>query len=171
MENIATFEKVSFEQYLKDRERIDNPDVADEEWVSKMRDEYELIKLPYRATEGSAGYDFYAPADVVINESPVTIPTGIRCKIDHGMFLGIVPRSSLGFKYGMRLQNTLGIIDEDYAFADNEGHIMVRLTSQDAFKLKAGDRFVQGIFFPYGTATNGNGDSKRTGGMGSTGTN
>lgn len=44
----------------------------------------------------------------------IKIPTGIRCRIEPGWFLGILPRSGHGFKYGVRLSNTFGIIDSDY---------------------------------------------------------
>ena len=81
-----------------------------------------------------------------------------------------VPRSGLGFKYGCRLVNTCGIIDEDYYYADNEGHIMAKITCDKGFKLASGDRFMQGIFVPYAvTADDDPIASERTGGFGSTG--
>lgn len=161
MKKIARFMKVSFEQYKESR----GSDI-DEETLKK---EYDQIRLPQRATSASAGYDFVVPFDVEIGTEPILIPTGIRVPMWGCYFLMLVPRSGLGFKYGMRLKNTCGIIDADYVLASNEGHIMCKVISDTPFSLKAGDRFVQGIFIPYGISHNGNVTDARTGGMGSTG--
>ena len=132
----------------------------------------EEIPLPRRATAGSAGYDFTAPADTVIPAGgSALIPTGIRAEMEPGWVLVLFPRSSLGFRYGIRLSNTAGIIDSDYAFAKNEGHIMVKLRnpSDDPVLIRQGERFCQGIFLPYGTAEEDGSFISRQGGFGSTG--
>ena len=70
------------------------------------------ITIPRRATKNSAGYDFFAPFGFVLKPNQtITIPTGIKCCLDEDKFLAIVPRSSLGFKYTIRLNNTIGIVD------------------------------------------------------------
>ncbi len=130
------------------------------------------IPLPHRATAGSAGYDFTAPAEAVIPAGgSVLIPTGIRAEMEPGWVLMLFPRSSLGFRYGVRLSNTTGIIDSDYAFAKNEGHIMVKLRnpSENPVTIGRGERFCQGIFLPYGTAEEDGEFALRQGGFGSTG--
>lgn len=130
------------------------------------------IPLPRRATAGSAGYDFTAPAEAVIPAGgSVLIPTGIRAEMEPGWVLMLFPRSSLGFRYGVRLSNTTGIIDSDYAFAKNEGHIMVKLRnpSENPVTIGRGERFCQGIFLPYGTAEEDGEFALRQGGFGSTG--
>ena len=130
------------------------------------------IPLPRRATEGSAGYDFVSPVETVIPPgSDALIPTGIRAEMEPGWVLVLFPRSSLGFRYDVRLSNTAGIIDSDYAFAKNEGHIMVRLRNPSGkpVVIGRGERFCQGIFLPYGTAEESGAFALRTGGMGSTG--
>lgn len=169
MENIATFEKVSFEEYLKARSNMllskpeEAKNIAFEEWKN--------IKLPQRSTSGAAGYDFYLPFNVGLTENNKLIPTGIRAKIADGWVLMLFPRSGLGTKFGMKLANTTGIIDSDYYFANNEGHIMAMLSVQGkSLLLDAGERFIQGVFLPYGIATNGNTNNQRIGGLGSTGT-
>jgi dUTP pyrophosphatase len=130
----------------------------------------EAVKLPTRATVGSAGYDFYTPVDVDVKAGEyVIIQTGVRCKIDPDWFLALVPKSGLGFKYGMRLSNTLGIVDSDYYSADNEGHIMVKFTADKDFHLNAGDKFCQGIFMKYGITVDDEATGVRIGGFGSTG--
>ena len=129
------------------------------------------IALPKRATAGSAGYDFVSPLDVTIPAGGTAlIPTGIRAEMEPGWGLLLFPRSSLGFKYGMRLSNTVGVIDSDYAFAKNEGHIMVKLRNplSGPVTIGRGERFCQGVFLPYGTAEEDEVLTGRTGGFGST---
>ena len=132
----------------------------------------EEIPLPRRATAGSAGYDFVAPAETVIPAGgSALICTGIRAEMEAGWVLVLFPRSSLGFKTGVRLSNTAGIIDSDYAFAKNEGHIMVKLRnpSEKTVTIGRGERFCQGVFLPYGTAEEEEDFAERSGGFGSTG--
>ena len=96
-------------------------------------------------------------------------PTGIRCKMDRGWVLLLTPKSGLGFKYGTRLLNTIGVVDEDYYHSDNEGHIMVGLTVDKPLDIKAGQKIMQGIFLPYGITYGDMTKEKRNGGFGSTG--
>ena len=164
LSEIATFEKVSFEQYVKGC-------TACGYWNSmdKLEQQWEAIKLPTRATSGSAGYDFYMPYERAVNKFPVTIPTGIRCKIEPGWVLVCCPKSGLGFKYKMELDNTLGIIDSDYYFSDNEGHIMAKIRTETPTILQQGQKFMQGLFLPFGITTDDECSGVRNGGFGSTG--
>ena len=133
---------------------------------------YDDIILPKRATSGSAGYDFFIPYDLTINPNEsVKIETNVRCKIDKEYVLMIFPRSSLGFKYKLQLDNTVGVVDSDYFNADNEGHIIVALTnwSDKKLELKKNDRFAQGVFLKFGITIDDDVNSIRTGGYGSTG--
>lgn len=150
MNRIAKFKKVSAAQF--------------------GRDGYENIILPKRATVGSAGYDFFAPYDFVLNSGEeIIIDTGIRAEIAEGWVLMIFPRSGSGFKFGVRLANTVGIIDSDYFYADNEGHIKIKLVgATKPFSVKCGDAFAQGLFLPYGITEDDNADGVRRGGFGST---
>lgn len=131
----------------------------------------EDIIIPKRATKGSAGYDFYLPYDISIKaKESVTIDTGVRCKIEDGYVLSLYPRSSLGFKYGLQLRNTVGIIDSDYYNADNYGHIKAKLinTSNEDITLEKGKAFMQGIFTKYYLAEEEEIKEERKGGFGST---
>lgn len=187
MNRIARFQKVSFEQYLNDYIRLfPETDVASQDVLNQIKAQFDAIQLPKRATAGSAGYDFYSPIDFEVKQRiytkigsvgvpnsatcVITIPTGIRCQMDSAYVLMIAPRSSLGFKYQMTLANTLGIIDSDYYFANNEGHIMAKIVNNgfNPLKIKAGDRFMQGIFLPYGITYDDEVTDQRTGGIGST---
>ena len=155
MKKIAKFFKVSLNEFIKDG----------------LEQDYSDLVLPKRATAGSAGYDFFMPFEVVLapNET-VKVPTGIRVKIDEGWVLKIYPRSSLGFKYRLTLNNTVGIIDSDYFNADNEGHIYVKITnlSDKTLLLEKGKAFAQGIFVEYGITVDDDCVDVRTGGFGST---
>lgn len=162
------FEKISLGEWLKWWEK-NEPELWEEEEIISM---YEHIQLPKAGSPHAAGHDFYSPLNISINAgAKVLIPTGIRWVIEDGdedKCLMIVPRSGLGTKFGMRLTNTIGIIDADYCLAENEGHIMASVTVDKEVEINAGDRFMQGIVIPYfrcGEAS----DTTRSGGFGSTG--
>lgn len=165
---IAQFEKVSLAQFEKDW-----IDTFGNDGYYVITDIYNNIKLPKRATKGSAGYDFFAPIDITLQpNSTIKIPTGIRVKMEEGWVLKCYPRSGLGFKYRLQLNNTVGVIDSDYFYSDNEGHIFAKLTNDTneakIVKVKAGDGFMQGIFVEYGITVDDDVKEIRNGGFGST---
>lgn len=168
MNQVGEFEKVSMKRFLEDIKSTFGARFSDVE-IESM---YHNLKLPARATAGSAGYDFVSPITLkLIPGTSAKIPTGIRVKIDEGWWLGCLPRSSLGFKYRMQFDNTMGVIDADYRFSDNEGHIFAKITNDGDKDLiiAAGDRFMQGIFIPHGITYGDSAGGVRNGGMGSTG--
>ena len=133
------------------------------------------IKLPERGTPQSAGYDFYLPMDVSLKPGEAKkIPTGIKAYMKDDEVLQIYPRSGLGFVYHLRVSNTVGIIDADYADnAKNEGHIFIKIRNEGekVLELEAGSRFAQGIFTKYLTVKNDSTiNDSREGGLSSTGT-
>ncbi len=165
---VAHFSKVSLEQFMADWQEIypEDDDIAAEEI-------YNHIKLPKRATKGSAGYDFFLPVSITLNpDETLLIPTGIRAEISEGWVLQIFPRSGLGFKHRIQLDNTVGIIDSDYFNADNEGHIKIKLTNDSKdfsiADVEEGKGFAQGIFVPFGITDDDDADGERHGGFGST---
>ena len=169
---IAKFEKVSREQFFKDM--IDSfgvkYGVPGDGLLSEI---YERIKLPQRATMGSAGYDIFTPVHIILEPGmTIKIPTGIRCRIEPGWFLGILPRSGHGFKYGVRLSNTFGIIDSDYFLSNNEGHIFVKLINDSCIcktvDIPTWQGMAQGIFLPFGITVDDECNTVRNGGFGST---
>ncbi len=168
MKRIAKFEKVSFEQFSQGWR-----DTFGETGEEEIRGIYESLRLPRRATSGSAGYDFFTPVDITLapGES-VKIPTGIRVRMEPEWVLKLYPRSGLGFKYRLQLNNTVGIIDSDYYDSDNEGHIFAKLTNDTregkTVELKRGEGFMQGIFLEYGITEDDEAVEKRNGGFGST---
>ena len=155
MKRIAQFFKVSESEFNK----------------SNSTANYNDIILPKRATAGSAGYDFFALEDFTLLPSEtIKVATGVRVKIEEGWVLKIYPRSSLGFKYRLRLDNTVGIIDSDYYFADNEGHIFIKITNlgDKPLTVEKGKAFAQGVFVEYGITIDDDATELRTGGFGST---
>lgn len=166
MQRVAEFEKVSFENFevaMKDA----FPGITD------IRRIYDEIRLPHRATSGSAGYDFFLTSDIVLAPGEtVKIPTGIRASMNEGWVLLLYPRSGLGFKFRLQLNNTVGVIDSDYYYSDNEGHIFAKITNDSnerrTLSLKRGDGFMQGIFMPFGITFSDDAQGVRNGGFGST---
>lgn len=165
MKRIAKFEKVSLKQYEKDYFDTFNKN-------DKIEEIYNNISLPSRATRGSAGYDFKSPITFTLKpQETIKIPTGIRVKIDESWVLNIFPRSSLGFKYRLQLDNTVGIIDSDYYNSSNEGHILIKMTNNSLNKevtVNANEGFAQGIFLEYGITEDDDCSILRDGGFGST---
>lgn len=161
MKRIAKFEKVSENQFFE-AFNGDNREAV-----------YKKIKLPKRATKGSAGYDFFAVEDIELKPGEtVKVPTGIRARIEEGWVLKIYPRSGLGFKFRLQLDNTVGIIDSDYYYSSNEGHIMIKITNNSlegkTVSVKKGEAFAQGVFVEYGITIDDDADGIRDGGFGST---
>ena len=133
---------------------------------------YDELILPKRGTQYSAGYDFYSPIDFTLmpGERKV-VPTGIKVCMEENEFLAIYVRSSLGFRYDVRMCNQVGIIDADYyGNSENEGHIFVCLKNEGLkeVNINKGDRFVQGIFTPYLITDDDSATGNREGGIGST---
>lgn len=161
MDRIARFMKVSAARF-------------DADWrdcFPELPAPYDALRLPERATAGSAGYDFYAPDSFALEPGEtVKIPTGIRARIQPGWVLMLFPRSGLGFKYRVQLNNTVGVVDSDYFDARNEGHIFVKLYNggDRPLRVEAGDAFAQGVFLPFGITEDDDADGVRTGGFGST---
>ena len=133
------FEKISFEQFKKD--------------IKDDKDLYDKYELPIRKTKTSAGYDFLAIEDFEIEPCQIKkIPTGIKAKYPEDEVLMLFVRSSMGFKWNVRLCNQVGVIDADYYNnPDNEGHMWIALQNEGdkIFKVEAGQGFGQGIFMKY----------------------
>lgn len=133
------FEKISFEQFCKD--------------VCNDKKIYDNYKLPIRDSKSTAGYDIYLLEDLELKPNEIIkLPTGIKSYFNNDEVLLIVVRSSIGFKYNIRLVNQVGVIDADYYNnKNNEGHIFIKIQNQgkNTVCFKAGEAIVQGIFFKY----------------------
>ena len=160
MQRIAQFMHVSPERFRAD-------------WADAFpgAEAPEFPALPRRATAGSAGYDFFSPLDFELAPgATIRIPTGVRARIDAGWVLMLFPRSGLGVKYRLQLNNTVGVVDADYFGAKNEGHIFCKLhnAGDRPVSVRRGEAFAQGVFLPFGIALDDEAEGERTGGFGST---
>ena len=152
------FEKISREQYEKDL---------------KDKCEYDDISIPIRSTKHSAGYDFKSPIEFELQPGEIIkVPTGIKAQMGEDEYLMLLVRSSMGFKYNVRLCNQVGIVDSDYYNnPDNEGHMFIKILNEgkEVLKINKDDRFAQGIFNKYYLVDDDCAEGERTGGFGSTG--
>lgn len=136
-----------------------------------MKCDYGEEFVPRRATIGSAGYDFFSPDEYDLKPGEwTTIDTKVRFDGEEDVpylkwFMMIVPRSGLSFKYGLRIINTVAIIDMDY-----RDTIKLKITVEAPYRLAKGERFAQGIILPFGIFRDEiKPETTRNGGFGSTG--
>lgn len=152
------FEKISFEQFQKD--------IVDDKTL------YEEYSLPKRGTKYAAGYDIFSLTDFTLKPGEtIKIATGIKADMENDEALFILVRSSMGFKYNVRLCNQVGLVDKDYYNNEsNEGHIFVKIKNEGDkdFVVTKGDAIAQGIFMKYLVTDDDETDTVRTGGFGST---
>ena len=187
MKEVAHFSKVSLDEYKKTFKKIYPKCEKEDDWFEMVWNE---IILPTRATTGSAGYDFFSPFDFTLAPGcQIAIPTGIRVKIlkeDWALF--IIPKSR-SVKSSMRLSNTVGLIDSDYFYTDNEGHIILYLEmpaqtrfnrivnqfstilnkNRNMIHFNVGAGIAQGYFTEVGIVDDDNAQDTRIGAFGSTG--
>ena len=151
-------EKISFEQFKKD--------------ISDNKELYETYNLPKRGTKSSAGYDFFALFDYTLKPGEIMkIPTGIKSQFNNDEVLFLIDRSSMGFKWNVRMCNQVGVIDADYYNnSDNEGHIWIKIQNEGDrdYSVKKGEAMIQGIFMKYLMVDDDEVSTTRMGGIGST---
>ena len=188
---IARFEKVSYHQFKKDCMELLKAvlfhNINHETYCEiKIKKAYDSITIPRIKTPGSSGHDFYSPFSFNMTSDPLTteidfhktviVPTGIKCYIEPGWQLWLLPRSNYGFKHRLQLDNTVGVIDNDhYNNKENEGHIYIKVTCDSIYRnhklfIIPEKAFAQAIFLPYGLAERPKDADleTRNGGIGST---
>ena len=154
------FEKISFEQFVKD--------VKDDRML------YDAMELPKRSTKTSAGYDIRSvEAGIVKVGEAKAFKTGLKVCMNPDEVLYLYSRSGHGYKHNVCLMNSVGVIDSDfYNNPDNEGHFQVKLLNlgDKDFEVKVGDKIAQGVFMKYLTVDDEEEiKSERKSGLGSTG--
>jgi dUTP pyrophosphatase len=165
MQNYRKFEKVSIGQWYASAPSVDGINMGD--WDNLHTD----LKLPKRGTQHSAGYDLFAPYTFTLEPNQEEkIPTGIRAFMNNDNVLKVYPRSGHGFKYYVRLANTVGVIDADYVLSDNEGHIFVKVRNEGAktVTIDKGEGMCQVVFEQYFITVDDESNEIRNGGFGST---
>lgn len=114
--------------------------------IKKVRSD---AKIPYRATEGSAGMDLYACIDRDVEISSgniVVVPTGISIALESEKYVALIyARSGLAIKHGIAPANCVGVIDSDY-----RGEVCVGLTnfSIKPYVIRNGERIAQLVVAP-----------------------
>lgn len=129
----------------------------------------EGVKMPRRATIGSAGYDIFAPKRLVLNCTEWTpVDLGFRFEpgdVPPGWCVKVMVRSSMGNKKGLHLRNAEGLIDSDY-------YLNLRATLQsdtEEIVIEKDQAFLQFVLLPHGYIPNEiEPMATRTGGEGST---
>lgn len=133
------FEKISFEQFKKD--------------ISDDIELYKEYSLPKRETKLAAAYDFFALFDYALKPNErKKIPTGIKVSMEDDDTLLLLDRSSMGFKYNVRMCNQVGVIDADYYDnKDNNGHMWICIQNEgtEDYIVKKGDKMCQAMFVKY----------------------
>ena len=153
------FEKISFEQFKKD--------------IKDDKNLYDSYLIPTRSTKKSAGYDFKAIEPFTLKPNEIKkIPTGMKVTMNDDEVLLVVVRSSMGFKFNIRLCNQVGVMDGDYYNnPNNEGHMWIALKNEGEkeYTVEANEAFAQGIFTKFLTVDDEEEiNNERTGGFGST---
>lgn len=141
------------------------------EVVSRCKDMN--VELPKRKTKKSAGYDFFAVEDFTLYPNKLYIvPTGVKAYMEDNEVLYLHIRSSVAFKRGVRMLNSIGVIDADFVYnPDNEGEISLGLLSHndDIVHIQKGERIAQGVFHKFLITDDDDAEGQRVGGIGSTG--
>lgn len=153
-----------------------------EKWNSVVQRNrgFEIVKnapadtiLPRRTTKGSAGYDFYAPYDIMLvpHSCSKLVFLNVKAYMQPDEKLQMYIRSSLAVKSNITLE-TSGLIDSDYySNPDNDGNIGVKFRNNgdEPIIITKGTRCCQGVFGKYLIADGDDVNETRTGGYGSTG--
>lgn len=140
------------------------------EVVSRCKDMN--VELPKRKTKKSAGYDFFAIENFTLYPNKLCIvPTGVKAYMEDDEVLYLHIRSSVAFKRGVRMLNSIGVIDADFVDnPNNEGEISLGLLSHndDIVHIQKGERIAQGVFHKFLITDDDDAEGKRVGGIGST---
>ena len=130
------------------------------------------FKMPIKSTQGAGAFDIFMPeSGSVFRDNPTPVPLGFAAKVPDGHVALIFPRSGVGTKHGLELNNTCGIIDSDYL---GEWKAFLRTKSGKHFSWNADDRVLQFLIVPVSNevlelAEDLGESSRGSGGFGSTG--
>lgn len=156
------FERIGLEEALKQTESAigGTPNRHTIKYV------LDYLPLPKRGTKKSAGYDFRSPFDIVAKKGDtIKVPLFVKVvDMPENVVLLIFNRSGLSLNKGLRIDNSVGIIDSDYDYG-----IMFQATATKDITIVQGDRICQGIFVPFLTVDDDDASGERSGGFGSTG--
>lgn len=103
-------------------------------------------KVPTYGTDGAACFDLYAADTVAIAPGrATTVKTDVAFEVPEGYVMMVYSRSGHGYKHGVRLVNSVGVIDSDY-----RGEVVARLHNdgRDTYVVELGERVAQAMIVP-----------------------
>lgn len=112
----------------------------------KIKKTHPSGRIPTYATDGSGAFDFYSAEDVIYDFTETrVINLGVAMEIPQGHVMLLFPRSSIGKNKGLRMANSVGVIDSDYRGTIHALYENVFLQNE---YITQGDRIAQGIIVP-----------------------
>lgn len=102
--------------------------------------------MPLRASDNAGAFDIYMPeAGAVSGHGAKLIGLGFAAEVPENHVALILPRSGVGAKHGLELNNTCGVIDSDYR---GEWKASIKTKSGSAFRWEAEERLFQFLVVP-----------------------
>lgn len=102
--------------------------------------------MPTKGSEGAGAWDIYMPEGGQIGGEPKMIGLGFATEIPVGKVALLLPRSGVGAKFGLELNNTVGVIDSDYR---GEWKAMMRTKREGSwYTWNQGERLFQFMLVP-----------------------
>jgi len=130
----------------------------------------ESFIMPTKGTDKAGAFDIYMPTAGIAMDLPITYHLGFATEIPPGYAALLLPRSGVGSRVGLELNNSVGLIDSDYR---DEWMATVRTKDGLTYAWSAGERVLQFMVVPIANITLQLVDSlevtTREGGYGSTG--
>jgi len=132
------------------------------------------FKVPTKGTELAGAYDLYMPEAGYYQgyqQQEVKVNLGFAAEVPAGHVALLLPRSGVGSKVGLELNNTCGVIDADYR---GPWFATLRTKNGVPYTWSAGDRLLQMLIVPvtqveFNVVDELSETSRGTGGLGSTG--
>lgn len=106
--------------------------------------------MPTKGTPESGAFDIYMPEGGTADGTSQMVGLGFAAAVPEGHVALLLPRSSVGAKYSLELNNTCGVIDSDYR---GEWKAALRTKSGLKFGWIPGERLLQFLIVPVVSVT------------------
>lgn len=101
--------------------------------------------MPTKGSDQAGAYDTYMPEPGEARGASQIIGLGFAAEVPADHVALLLPRSGVGAKFGLELNNTCGVIDADYR---GEWKVALRTKSGLPYSWNAGDRLIQFLIVP-----------------------
>ena len=150
-------EEIKAEETLSEHKKelfiklIENSMLASFEFAKLPRERVEVkvekldpdVQLPTYAHPTDAGADIYSNEIITIESGETkVVHTGIKVAIPIGYSILIYPRSGMSLRTGLRVANSVGVVDSDYR---DEVGVIITNTAKEPYTINKGDRIAQMI--------------------------